>query len=183
MEQTNLIVINGNSFPLSRGRRFWRWPGGTTSTSRPCATSRGPRPPAPAGSAWWRSRAPGPCCRLRHTGRRQHGGADRIARGGRLAQTDPSAAALLGQSQLRRARSDGQDWTHFQLEVQKDDGSDELCPVWGDCRLQDLAYRYQVSGEGFQRTPCPLSHGNGQPVHRAGFFPLHPVRPLRPGLQ
>ncbi len=48
--------------------------------------------------------------------------------------------------------SDGQDWTQFQLKVQKDDDSSELCPVWGDCRLQDLAYRYQVSGERFLAT-------------------------------
>lgn len=51
--------------------------------------------------------------------------------------------------------SDGQDWTQFQLGVQRDDGSDELCPVWGDCRLQDLAYRYQVSGEKFEATQTP----------------------------
>lgn len=49
---------------------------------------------------------------------------------------------------------DDSDWTQFQLGVAKDDGSEELCPVWGDCRLQDLAYRYQVTGEGFQGTPA-----------------------------
>lgn len=48
--------------------------------------------------------------------------------------------------------SDGQNWTEFQLKVQKDDNSTELCPVWGDCRLQDLAYRYQVSGDNFPGT-------------------------------
>ena len=48
--------------------------------------------------------------------------------------------------------SDSQDWTRFQLSVQEDDGSGEVCPVWGDCRLQDLAYRYQVSGESFVAT-------------------------------
>jgi len=48
--------------------------------------------------------------------------------------------------------SDGQNWTEFQLRVQKDDDSTELCPVWGDCRLQDLAYRYQVSGDNFPGT-------------------------------
>jgi len=31
----------------------------------------------------------------------------------------------------------GDDWTRFQLEVQKSDQSDELCPVWGDCRLPE----------------------------------------------
>jgi predicted molibdopterin-dependent oxidoreductase YjgC len=51
--------------------------------------------------------------------------------------------------------SDGVDWTAFQLKVQKEDGSDQLCPVWGDCRLQDLAYRYQVSGDTFEGTPTP----------------------------
>ena len=49
--------------------------------------------------------------------------------------------------------SDNQEWTNFQLKVQEEDGSNELCPVWGDCRLQDLAYRYQVSGEAFDATP------------------------------
>jgi len=48
--------------------------------------------------------------------------------------------------------SDDRDWTAFQMRVNQDDGSDQLCPVWGDCRLQDLAYRYQVSGERFAAT-------------------------------
>ena len=58
--------------------------------------------------------------------------------------------------------SDGQDWTQFQLGVHRDDGSDELCPVWGDCRLQDLAYRYQVSGEKFEapESPYPMETVN-----------------------
>jgi predicted molibdopterin-dependent oxidoreductase YjgC len=46
----------------------------------------------------------------------------------------------------------GEDWTQFQLTVQGDDGSGNLCPVWGDCRLQDLAYRYQVHGDSFSTT-------------------------------
>jgi predicted molibdopterin-dependent oxidoreductase YjgC len=49
--------------------------------------------------------------------------------------------------------ADVRDWTLFQLEVQKDDSSSELCPVWGDCRLQDLAYRYQVSADQFKKAP------------------------------
>jgi predicted molibdopterin-dependent oxidoreductase YjgC len=48
--------------------------------------------------------------------------------------------------------SDSKDWTQFQLDVHQADSSSELCPVWGDCRLQDLAYRYQVSGERFPKT-------------------------------
>jgi len=38
----------------------------------------------------------------------------------------------------------GDGWEAFQLQVQQADGASELCPVWGDCQLQDLAYRYQV---------------------------------------
>jgi len=48
----------------------------------------------------------------------------------------------------------GRDWTGFQLKVHDDDGAAELCPVWGDCRLQDLAYRYQVTGDELQRETC-----------------------------
>ncbi len=46
------------------------------------------------------------------------------------------------------------EWTDFQLKVQAEDNSDELCPVWGDCRLQDLAYRYQVTGDPLDVTPA-----------------------------
>ena len=51
--------------------------------------------------------------------------------------------------------SDEGDWTAFQLAVEAGDRSDQLCPVWGDCRLQDLAYRYQVTGEGLPGTVIP----------------------------
>ena len=52
-------------------------------------------------------------------------------------------------------KSDSGDWTEFQLGVHAADDSAELCPVWGDCRLQDLAYRYQVSADGVAGRPCP----------------------------
>ncbi len=41
------------------------------------------------------------------------------------------------------------DWTGFQLKVQGMDGTGELCPVWGDCKLQELAFQYQVQGSRF----------------------------------
>jgi predicted molibdopterin-dependent oxidoreductase YjgC len=47
--------------------------------------------------------------------------------------------------------SDTSDWTQFQLQVQDYDNTDELCPVWGDCQLQDLAYQYQVTGDRFSK--------------------------------
>jgi NADP-reducing hydrogenase subunit HndD len=41
------------------------------------------------------------------------------------------------------------DWTGLQLDSQQIEGTAELCPAWGDCRLQDLAYRYQVTPSRF----------------------------------
>ena len=35
-------------------------------------------------------------------------------------------------------------WTDFQLNVMNPDEHKDLCPAYGDCRLQELAIRYQV---------------------------------------
>jgi len=51
--------------------------------------------------------------------------------------------------------SDDQDWSRLQLDVNNYDKNEELCPVWGDCELQNLAYRYQVTAERFPRTEVP----------------------------
>ena len=61
---------------------------------------------------------------------------------------------------IRGTSSD--DWTQFQMRVQQYDDSSELCPVWGDCRLQDLAYRYQVEPRRFSDagTPYPMETVN-----------------------
>ena len=58
--------------------------------------------------------------------------------------------------------SNDSDWTAFQLRVQQEDASRELCPVWGDCRLQDLAYRYQVTGAEFSsdKSVYPMETAN-----------------------
>jgi predicted molibdopterin-dependent oxidoreductase YjgC len=54
------------------------------------------------------------------------------------------------------------DWAQFQMKVQQYDDSSDLCPVWGDCRLQDLAYRYQVEPRRFSDagTPYPMETVN-----------------------
>jgi predicted molibdopterin-dependent oxidoreductase YjgC len=51
--------------------------------------------------------------------------------------------------------SAGDNWTQFQLKSQQTEDTAELCPVWGDCQLQDLAFRYQVNGERFIPTETP----------------------------
>ena len=48
-------------------------------------------------------------------------------------------------------------WAAFQLDAMKYDGTDELCPVWGDCRLQDLAFHYQVKAGRFS-LEAPSEH-------------------------
>ena len=56
------------------------------------------------------------------------------------------------------------DWTGFQLGVQDSDGSGELCPVWGDCKLQDLAFRYQVKVGRFQSHEGPYPQELANPL-------------------
>ena len=53
-------------------------------------------------------------------------------------------------------------WTQYQLKVHAEDNSPELCPAWGDCRLQDLAYHYQVSGSDYSNveTLYPMEMAN-----------------------
>ena len=77
----------------------------------------------------------------------------------------------------------GSDWTRFQLTVLQEDGAEELCPVWGDCRLQDLAYRYQVNGDRYVKTETTYPMETGQSLYRQGFFEMYPLRPVRTGMQ
>ena len=50
------------------------------------------------------------------------------------------------------AGSNMNNWTSLQLMTIEDDGSDNLCPAWGDCKLQSLAYMYQVKGDKHTHT-------------------------------
>ncbi len=51
-------------------------------------------------------------------------------------------------------RRDAADWAGFQQSVQQYDDSDQLCPVYGDCRLQSYAYRYQVDSRNLEAMPA-----------------------------
>lgn len=59
----------------------------------------------------------------------------------------------IGNHNCAVARSDDNAWTQFQLKVQQEDEADRLCPVWGDCELQNLAFRYQAVGEKISTAP------------------------------
>jgi len=41
------------------------------------------------------------------------------------------------------------DWTGFQLRALSAESEPDLCPAWGDCRLQELAFEYQVRTDRF----------------------------------
>jgi formate dehydrogenase alpha subunit len=56
------------------------------------------------------------------------------------------------------------EWAELQVKVANEDMSGKLCPVWGDCRLQDLAYRYQVSTEYID--------------HQSARYPMETVNPF-----
>ncbi len=62
------------------------------------------------------------------------------------------------------AETGDRDWTALQLQVQQDDHSAELCPAWGDCRLQDLAYHYQVTTSGVPRASSPYPMETENPL-------------------
>jgi predicted molibdopterin-dependent oxidoreductase YjgC len=53
-------------------------------------------------------------------------------------------------------------WSDFQLQVMEPEEHRELCPAYGDCRLQELAIRYQVKGNRFSpaKTPYPIETVN-----------------------
>ena len=53
-------------------------------------------------------------------------------------------------------------WTDFQLNAMKAKEHQELCPAFGDCRLQELAIRYQVKTGRFTpaETPYPIENVN-----------------------
>jgi len=55
------------------------------------------------------------------------------------------------------------DWTSFQMGVLEKDGKEDLCPVWGDCELQDLAYRYQVKTLGMPLNECKYETERANP--------------------
>ena len=38
-------------------------------------------------------------------------------------------------------------WTEFQMGAISNDGYEHLCPAWGECKLQELAYKYQVKAK------------------------------------
>ena len=49
--------------------------------------------------------------------------------------------------------SDGRSFEEYAERLKRAGGEIEPCPAWGDCRLQELAWRYNVTGGRFSPTP------------------------------
>ena len=58
--------------------------------------------------------------------------------------------------------SDGRSFEEYAARLQRAGGGIEPCPAWGDCRLQELAWRYGLTGGRFSPTPVryPLEDVN-----------------------
>jgi formate dehydrogenase major subunit len=79
----------------------------------------------------------------------------------KIVETRRNILALLlasGNHNCSAQRKDSSQWTAFQQQVAEYDQSQELCEVYGDCKLQSLAYRYQADSSTFSRpsTPYPI---------------------------
>ena len=98
------------------------------------------------------------------------------AEAGMVIQTESSAVIEARKSNLElllasgnhncaiSSSKNGEDWTEFQLKVHKSDESQNLCPAWGDCELQNLAYEYQVSIDNYD--------------HKESIYPTELANPL-----
>ena len=58
-----------------------------------------------------------------------------------------------------------------------------VCEQAGGCRLQELAYRYQVPHTHLRGRQARVPRARRHPVHRLRPLEVHPLRPLRRGLR
>ena len=65
---------------------------------------------------------------------------------------------LLASGTHNCAAASPKDWTQFQADASDYEGRSDLCPAWGDCKLQDLAFRYQARTDRFApfKTEYPM---------------------------
>jgi predicted molibdopterin-dependent oxidoreductase YjgC len=60
-------------------------------------------------------------------------------------------------------------WSDFQLRAMEPEEHRELCPAYGDCRLQELAIKYQVKGNRFPSTDTRYPIENVNPFFVRDF--------------
>lgn len=57
-----------------------------------------------------------------------------------------------------------QSWTDYQLEVEDYDQAEDICVAYGQCQLQALAYKYQVTHKRLERIPTKYPLENDDPL-------------------
>jgi formate dehydrogenase major subunit len=87
------------------------------------------------------------------------------ARSGMVIETESSEVLEARRTIIRLMLSSGnhncdikdfdtKNWTENQLRLLDQDQNQALCPAWGDCRLQELAFKYQVKAKGIALADC-----------------------------
>ena len=76
---------------------------------------------------------------------------------------------LSGNHNCFVADLDPDKWTEYQLSVMSSPHHEDICPAFGDCRLQDLVVEYGVSTEGLEPNPGPFSLDDDHPVISRDF--------------
>lgn len=153
-EQTNLIVINGNEFTFQPGE-----------TVLEVARRNGIDIPT---LCYLKGTTPTGACRaclVEVQGARSLVAACAMPAGPKMVVSTESpkvAAARRMVIQLLLASgnhnclvegSDGRSFEEYADRLKRAGGNIEPCPAWGDCRLQELAWRYNVTGGRFSPTP------------------------------
>lgn len=97
------------------------------------------------------------------------------ARAGMVVQTESTEVVNARRTIIRLMLSSGnhncdikdfdtKNWTQNQLNLLEKDSNQELCPAWGDCRLQELAFKYQVKAVGIPLAECRFPTETGNPL-------------------
>ncbi len=165
MEDKNVIIINNNEFEFKEGETILDAARRNDVDIPTLCYLKGASPSARCGMCVVEIKGNDELCKACST--KAESGMNIFTESFKVVQERKSRIKTLlssGNHNCTISVSKKNNWTEFQLNVQKDDGAEELCPVWGDCRLQDLAYRYQVEGEN--------------PVSVRPLYPMETVNPF-----
>lgn len=97
------------------------------------------------------------------------------ARAGMVVQTESSEVVNARRTIIRLMLSSGnhncdikdfdtKNWTQNQLNLLEKDSNQALCPAWGNCQLQELAFKYQVKAVGIPLAECKFPMETGNPL-------------------
>jgi predicted molibdopterin-dependent oxidoreductase YjgC len=148
MEDKNVIVINNNEFSFERGETILEVATKNNIEIPILCYLKGASPSSRCGMCVVEIKGDGSLARACST--KAENGMNIFTESFKVITERKNRIKTLlssGNHNCTICTSERNNWTEFQLKVQEDDAAAELCPAWGDCRLQDLAYKYQITGE------------------------------------